>query len=81
MWVACAQDRRALLLRRLEAHFAGPGWAALQQLGVRQGGWALPLDFAGLRAQCADSDLAVAMEVQPAEALACISAAVYEVKP
>lgn len=77
----CAQDRRALLLRRLEAHFAGPGWAALQQLGGRHGGWALPLDFAALKAQCADSDLAVAMEVQPAEALDCIAAALYEVWP
>ena len=51
----------------------------MQQASVQHGAAAVPLDFAALREACSESDLAVAMEVQPAEALACIAAALYQV--
>ena len=74
----CNQDRRAVLLRRLEAHFAGPGWPALERLTVRHGELGVVVDYAALRGHCADSDLAVAMEMNPADALACTAGAVHE---
>ena len=75
---AC-QDRRAVLLRRLEAHFAGAGRPTLERLTVRHGEMGVVVDYAALRGHCADSDLAVATEMNPADALACIAGAVHEV--
>ena len=69
-----------MLLRRLEAHFAGPsGWPTLERIAVRHGEVGVDVDYAALRGHCADSDLAIAMEMNPADALACIAAAAHEV--
>ena len=68
-----------MLLRRLEGHFAGPGRPTLERIAVRHGEVGVVVDYAALRGQCADSDLAIAMEMNPADALACIAAAVHEV--
>ena len=68
-----------MLLRRMEAHFAGPGWPALERVTVRHGEVGVVVDYALLRGHCADSDLAIAMEMHPADALACIAGAVHEV--
>ena len=68
-----------MLLRRLEAHFAGPGRPTLERIAVRHGEVGVAVDYTALRGQCADSDLAIAMEMNPADALACIAAAVHEV--
>ena len=68
-----------MLLRQLEAHFAGPGWPTLERIAVRHGEVGVLVDYAALRGHCADSDLAIAMEMNPADATACVAAAVHEV--
>jgi len=68
-----------VLLRRLESHFAVPGRPTLERIAVRHGEVGVVVDYAALRGRCADSDLGIAMEMNPADALACIAAAVHEV--
>ena len=68
-----------MLLRRLEAHFAGAGWPVLERLHVRHGEIGVVVDYAALHEHCAsDSDLAVALEMNPADALGCIAGAIHE---
>ena len=77
-----AQDRRAQLLAELASFFASPaGWPLL--LGVAP--WyqrvVLEVDWEELVHRCPSADLREALEHAPAEALDCLGAAAYEVRP
>lgn len=73
-------DRRALLVRDLVAHFAAAGWPELAGGAVQ---WhartLLDLDWQQLVAASGSGDLREAMLHAPAEALSCIACAAYEV--
>lgn len=75
-----ADDRRALLVRDLVAHFAGAGWPALRASAVQ---WhartRVELDWQQLAGAPGVGDLQDAMTHAPTEALACIACAAYEV--
>ena len=86
-----AADRRAVLLVELAGWVAeGAGWEALAE-GARRGGaqggegagppekcpiW---FDFEALRSICPSADLFAALDMQPAEGLACLAGACYQV--
>ena len=74
-------ERRAVLVGQLGEWFAAPaGWRALAA-GTRltaSGKPAVELDFEELRATCPSADLFAALDVQPAEGLACLAAACYD---
>lgn len=74
-------DRRALLIREMVNVFAsGGGWELLSR-SVRQhlDTYVAVLDYQLLCSVARSADLEAAMDMQPAEGLACLSACVYEV--
>ncbi|MEW5300243.1 MAG: hypothetical protein WDW36_003185 [Sanguina aurantia] len=77
------EDRRAILIRELVYGFSSAaGWARLQA-GLQRygdGRFSLDISFRSLQELCpVDGDVSIALELQPVEALACISAAAHQV--
>lgn len=84
-----AADRRAALVDGLLRALGGDeGWRLVRRARAHHGGeYALPLDYEELLAAAAsargggcEADLEAAVELAPLEALACIGAAVHEVR-
>lgn len=77
-----ATDRRALLTKDLIHAFSSPqGQQYLQRASeTADGRIALHLDLADLQDAVNSADLAVALQMQPAEALACIACAAQQVR-
>lgn len=76
-----AQDRRALLITELlSALQSEQGWNIVQRLQSVQQEYVLQLDYQQLCQLCDSPDLAAALEMQPLEGLACLQAAVHEVR-
>ena len=76
-----ANDRRALLIGEMLAVFSSEhGWRLVQH-GARQhlDGYALTLDYKLLCAFAKSADLEAAIDMQPEEGLACLSACLFEV--
>ena len=74
-------DRRAALMHELVAFFSAPGGGGARLLSaVRLASqhYVLPVDADELVEASGSADLSVALEMQPLEALACISAAAHE---
>lgn len=78
------EDRRAVLIRELIYGFTrAPGWAQLQA-GLQRygdGKFSLDISFRALHELCPIDDVSAALELQPLEGLACISAAAHQVGP
>lgn len=74
-------DRRVILIRDLVLFLSSElGWTHLQG-ALRFGDeYVLDLQYERLKADCKLGDLAAAMEWQPKEALACLGAAVHQVR-
>lgn len=73
-------DRRLALIHDLAAHFAGAGWPDLAAAALQwQARTLLDLDWQQLVGACGIADLPIAIETAPAELLACIGAAAFEV--
>lgn len=76
-----AQDRRAMLITELlGALQSDGGWMMLKALQSVQQEYVLPLDYQQLCQLCDSPDLAAALEMQPLEGMACLQAAVHEVR-
>ena len=75
-----ATDRRALLTNDLIYAFSSAqGQQLLQRATAADGRIALDLDLADLQNAANSADLAIALQMQPAEALACIACAAQQV--
>ena len=73
-------DRRALLVRDLASFFESDGgWEHLHKLVVHGTELSLECDYERLRDGCGLGDLKASIERQPAEGLACIGAAAFQV--
>ncbi|KAK9824829.1 hypothetical protein WJX81_003431 [Elliptochloris bilobata] len=74
-------DRRSLLIYDLISFFKDGcmGWHMLAPLQRHGNRLALQLDYMSLQQQCQSPDLVPALDMQPAEGLGCLGAAVYEV--
>lgn len=76
-----AQDRRALLIQELLGILnTQSGWDLVKGLQPVQQQYVLELDYQHLLQICDSQDLAAALEMQPLEGLACLQAAVHEVR-
>lgn len=76
-----AEDRRALLITELlDALKTQEGWSIISGLQQTQHEYVLQLDYQQLLQLCDSPDLAAALEMQPLEGLACLEAAVHEVR-
>jgi hypothetical protein len=78
------QDRRAQLLHEALAGLGtGAGWELLRS-GLRPhkqlGSCVVHLDYPALLGVCDSANLSAALEMQPAEGLCCLQAAVHEVR-
>lgn len=75
-------DRRALLMHEAAEHLAEPcGAQLLTQAQALQDRCVVQLDYEQLLGACEGSaNLAAALELQPVEALACVAAAVHQVR-
>ena len=73
-------DRRAMLIHQLLPYLAtSDGWSLLLRVRSVTGGYAIDVDYEQLRNGSKSGDLVAAVDIQPVEGLACISAALYEV--
>lgn len=77
-----AEDRRAVLLQDLLPRLAPQAdWLASRlQPGQTTGRHRLLISFEELQNTCKSSELLVALDLQPVEALACLGAAAHEVQ-
>lgn len=76
-----AEDRRAVLLQELIARLAPQAaWLADRlHAGQTTGRHRLLISFEELQNTCKSSELSIALDLQPVEALACLGAAAHEV--
>lgn len=76
-----AEDRRAVLLQDLLPRLASQAeWLADRlRPGQATGRHCLLISFDEMQSNCASSELLIALDLQPVEALACLGAAAHEV--
>jgi hypothetical protein len=73
-------DRRNVLIQDLVRFFSSAGSIFLVSLcSTSEGSYSLEVDYASLEAACGSADLVAAMDLQPADGLACVAIAAYEV--
>ena len=76
-----AEDRRVVLLHELLSRLDSKAEWLASRLHPRQttGRHSLSFSFVELQNACQDSELSIALDLQPVEALACLGAAAHEV--
>lgn len=72
---------RAMLIQQLLPFLAtAEGWNLLSCIRAVRRGYVVNVDYQVLRDGSRSADLVAAVDIQPSEGLACISAALYEVR-
>ena len=69
-----------MLIHQLLPYLAtSDGWSLLSRIRSVTGGYSIDVDYEQMRDGSQSGDLVAAVDIQPVEGLACVSAALYEV--